>query len=161
MTRRLDAVVPPALHAVLGGGDDGETLPEGFTLQLLTVRDDGWPHAAMLSAGEVIVVDDRRLRIAVWPGSTSAANLAVRPEATLAFVVAPTAYLLRVTATGLDDVETPLGGRLAAFEAAVDAAAADEAPYAVLEDGIRYRLPDSEATLARWAQTRSALREAP
>jgi hypothetical protein len=158
MTRALDPVVPDALRAVLESDDLAGS--EGFTLQLLSVRADGWPHAALLSAGEVVVVDDDRLRLAIWPGSTTAANLAARPQATLAAVLAPTSYLVRVRLAPLGALETPLGGRLAAFEATVEAAAADEAPYAVLEGGVSFRLTAPESTLPRWAQTRSALQEA-
>ena len=158
MTRPVEPVVPPALSAVLEDDDIAET--EGFTLQLLTVRDDGWPHAALLSVGELVVVDDRRLRLAIWPGSTSAANLAARPYATLAAVLAPTSYLLRVSVEPLAPLETERGGRLAAFEATVEAAAADEAPYAVLESGIRFHLSAPDETLPRWAETRRALRKA-
>lgn len=158
MTRAVEPAVPPALRAILDADD--LVASEGFTLQLLTVRDDGWPHAALLSVGEVIAVDEHRLRLAVWPSSTSAANLAARAQATLAAVLAPTSYLLRVSAAPLAPLETELGGRLAAFEATVDAVAADEAPYAVLEAGIRFRLSAPDATLPRWAETRRALREA-
>jgi hypothetical protein len=158
VTRALEAVVPPALRAVLD--DDDLARHEGFTLQLMTVRDDGWPHVALLSVGEVVALDARLLRLAIWPGSTSATNLAARGRATLAAVLAPTSYLVRVSARPLGTLETPVGGRLAAFEVVVEESAADEAPYAQLEAGVRYRLNDPQATLPRWHATRVALREA-
>jgi hypothetical protein len=158
VTRGLEPVVPPSLRAILD--DEDLARHEGFTLQLMTLRDDGWPHLALLSVGEVVVLDERRLRLAIWPASTSAANLAARGRATLAAVVAPASYLVRVSARPLGMIGTSPGGRLAAFEATVEQAAADEAPYAELEAGVRYRLTSPEATLPRWTNTRQALREA-
>jgi hypothetical protein len=158
VTRPADPVVPAPLRAVLD--DDDLAAGQGFTMLLMTVRDDDWPHLAMLSVGEVIALDERRLRLAVWPDSTSASNLAARLRMTLAAVLAPASYLVRASVRPLGDLRTPLSGRLAAFEATVEEVAVDEAPYAVLEAGIRYRLTDVEATLRRWAELRSALREA-
>jgi hypothetical protein len=129
----------------------------GFTLLLLTARDDGWPHLTMLSVGEVIIVTERRLRLAIWPASTAASNLVARQRATLAAVVTPTAWLLRVSVRPLQPIETPLGGRRAAFDADVVEAAADEAPYAVLDSGVHFRLNDETETLPRWAEVRRAL----
>ena len=40
----------------------------------------------------------------------------------------------------------------------MEGASADEAPYAVLESGVRFRLKDPPAVLARWAELREALR---
>jgi hypothetical protein len=158
LTRALEPIVPASLRAVLD--DEDLARREGFTLQLMTVRDDGWPHLALLSVGEVVVVDARRLRLAIWPGSTSAANLAARGQATLAAVLAPVSYLVRVSVGPPGTIETRLGGRLAAFDAAVQEVAADEAPYAELESGVRHRLTNPQATLPRWMETRQALREA-
>jgi hypothetical protein len=114
----------------------------------------------MVSVGEVVVVDDMTLRVAVWPGSTSAANIAATDRVTVAAVIPPTSYLVRVQTRPLGLLETELAGRVAAFEATVVAAAADEAPYAVLESGVRYRLRDPESVLRRWGEVRRALREA-
>lgn len=158
MTRPIPPIIPDALRAVL----DSEDLAAGvgITLLLLTCRDDGWPHLGMLSVGEVIVVDEWRVRLAVWPASATASNLVARPRGTLVAVLPPTVWLLRVSVRPLPSVDTSLGGRLAAFEAEIAEAAADEAPYAVLEAGVRFRLKDERATLSRWAEVRRALAEA-
>jgi hypothetical protein len=57
----------------------------------------------------------------------------------------------------LDDISTPLAGTLACFHAQVAAARSDEAPYAVIESGIRFRLRDEAAVVARWREQRAAL----
>lgn len=155
MTRAIEASVPQALRDALAG----EPTDDGFTVLLLTGREDGWPHLSMLSAGEVVVLDEQRLRLAVWPASTAAGRLAADGRATLAAVLAPASYLVRVDARSLGEIATPLAGRLAAFEATVRSASVDEAPYAVIETGVRFRLKDPDATLPRWAEVRRALRE--
>ncbi|MBS1878954.1 MAG: pyridoxamine 5'-phosphate oxidase family protein [Actinobacteria bacterium] len=153
MSRALAPAVPPALAAVLAR-DPAES--EGFTLLLLSVA-DGWPHQAMISVGEVVALDERRLALALWPTSTSAGAVAASGRATLTAVVGPTSYALRLRMRRLADLETPLGGTLACFEAEVSAASADQAPYAELESGVRFRLLDREQVLARWRQVRQAL----
>ena len=157
MSRPLDPVVPPALRERLDSDDLAAS--EGFTMLLVTVTGDGWPHLAMLSVGEVVASGDQSLRLALWPGSTATHNLTPSGQATLAAVVDGTSYSVRLAVARTGEVETPLAGQLARFEARVKAASADEAPYAVLESGVRFRLKDSDATLARWAELREALRE--
>jgi hypothetical protein len=151
MSRPLDAVVPAPLRALLDA-DPGDAAVDGFTLLLLTTRADGWPHQAMLSVGEVAAAAEDRLTLAVWPGATSTANLRERGRATLTAVVDGVAYALFLAVEAAGEV-----GRLARFEARVEAATADEAPYARLESGIRFALNEREETIARWRATREAL----
>ena len=157
MSRQLDPVVPPALRELLDSDDLAAA--EGFTMLLVSVTPDGWPHMAMVSVGEVVVVSDDSLRLALWPGSTATQNLTPDGRATLAAVVDGTSYSVRLAVSRAGEVETPLAGRLARFEARVEGASADEAPYAVLESGVRFRLKDSPSVLARWAELRQALRD--
>ena len=157
MSRQLDPLVPPVLHELL----DSEDLPaaEGFTMLLVTVTGEGWPHVAMVSVGEVVAGSDDSLRLALWPGSTAARNLTPSGRAALAAVLDGTSYSLRLAVTRAGEVETPLAGQLARFDARVEGVSADEAPYAVLESGVRFRLKDPPAVLARWAELREALRD--
>lgn len=69
---------------------DGEQLQEkvGPAYVLVTTDDDGTPRPCMLSAGEVLAVDDRHIRVALWPGTTTSKNLA-RGGRTLFCFVAP------------------------------------------------------------------------
>lgn len=154
MSVEHEPAVPASLAAALA--PDGP-LPEGLTLLLLTVRADGWPHVAMLSAGEVVAVGERRLALALWPGSSAAENLAERPRATLAAVVDEASWALRIEAREAGAIETPLAGRLRGFAADVVATTSDRAPYAVLESGVTFRLKDGAGVRARWAEVRAAL----
>ncbi len=157
MSRQLEPVVPAALRELLDSDDLAAA--EGFTLLLVSVTADGWPHMAMVSVGEVVVAGDDSLRLALWPGSTATRNLTPSGNATLAAVADGTSYSLRLAVTRAGEVETPLAGQLARFEARVEGASADEAPYAVLESGVQFRLKDPPSVLARWAELRQALRD--
>jgi hypothetical protein len=157
VSRRLEPLVPPALGELLASDDLAAA--EGFTMLLLTSTSDGWPHMAMVSVGEVVATGDDTLRLALWPGSTATGNLTPSGNALLAAVVENTSYSVRLAVRRAGEVDTPLAGQLARFEARVDAASADEAPYAVLESGVRFRLNDPPSVLARWAELREALRD--
>jgi hypothetical protein len=157
MSRALEPVVPPALRQALDADPRGDG--SDLTVLVLVVREDGWPHLAMVSAGELVALDGRRLRLALWPGSTAAARLAAGGPVTLSAVVDGTSYALRGSVRRRGEVETPRSGRLACFDIAVEAVTADEAPYAVLESGVRFRLKDPSDTLARWSELRAAVQD--
>jgi hypothetical protein len=154
----LDPVVPGPLGELLESDDLAAA--EGFTMLLVTTTEDGWPHMAMVSVGEVVPAGGPdALRLALWPGSTATRNLTPSGRGMLAAVVDGTSYALRLALERAGEVETPLAGKLARFDARVEGASADEAPYAVLESGVRFRLKDPAETQARWAELRAALRE--
>jgi len=46
-------------------------------IRLSTVGEDGWPHAAQLSIGEILSVSHTELLVAIWPVS----NTAKKPQA--------------------------------------------------------------------------------
>jgi len=155
LSRPLDLPISPALaRAVDADPDPGE----GFTILLLSATDDGWPHAAMISTGEIVTTGEASALLALWPDSTATANLSSAQRASLLAIVDGTSYSVRLSVRRLPDLSTPLAGTLACFEGLVEAARADEAPYAVLESGVRFRLRDTAGTLARWNETRAALR---
>jgi hypothetical protein len=149
----LEPVVPDVLRRKL---DSDPLAEDGFTVLVLSDA-AGWPHLAMISPGEIVCADERMLRLALWPSSTACANLVARGRATLCAVLDGVGYSLRVATRRLEDIRTPLAGTLACFQAQVEAVAADEAPYAVLESGVRFRLVDPPATLERWREVRAVL----
>jgi len=156
VSRPLDPLVPAPLRALLDA-DPADPAVDGLTLLLLTTRADGWPHQAMLSVGEVACPAPDRLSLAVWPQSSSTRNLRERGRATLTAVVGGVSYLLRLEVEEGGELRTPLAGTLARFGARVVAVVADEAPYARLEDGVRFTLNDRDATLPRWREVKEAL----
>jgi len=156
MARSIGSRIPLSVLALLSG----EALEQriGLTFLLLSATADGWPHLAMLSVGEVVAPDDGHLRLALWPASTAAGNLARDGRATLSLVHEGAGYSVRLGMSRGPDLVTPLGGTLARFEAEVQDVLEDVAPYAVLETGVHYRLKDPDAVLVRWRETVAALK---
>lgn len=153
MSYELEPVVPESVRRAL---DEAPATYDGFTVLVLSSAGE-WPHLAMVSRGELICADDRRLVLALWPTSTACANLSRTGRATLCAVVDGVAYSLRVSCRRLADIRTPMAGTLACFGLVVDSTFGDQAPYAELESGVRFRLLDEEATLARWNEVRAEL----
>lgn len=155
MSRTLDAF-PPALLSLL----DGEHLEGkiGETLLLLTVTEEGFPHTALLSVGEVYAPTPGELRLALWRTSRSTANLARTGRATLVAFVPPAAYYVELEATARPDIAMP-EGTFARFTARPRTILEDVVGYAELQSGVRFRLPKEEKVLARWRAQVRALRE--
>ncbi len=47
----------------------------GLAYLLVTADDDGSPRPCMLSVGEILAVDEQHLRLAIWQGTRTSANL--------------------------------------------------------------------------------------
>lgn len=148
---------PPGLLGLLNGRNLEDKV--GVTPMLVTVDGDGWPHVALLSAGEVLLEQPDGARLALWPDSTTSANLVARRLGMLALAFDGTWWLarLQVDATGLlEDLQEPrLGvrGRMVHLRA-------DTVPYATLTASLSFELQDPEGTVFRWRQTIASLREA-
>jgi hypothetical protein len=155
MSSALEPVVPTSLREVLEGDDLGASL--GFTFLFLTVGDEGWPHVAMLSAGELVVRGERTLGVALWSASSAARNASRTRQATLHAVADATSFTLSLRLDQLADLAVEGATALSCFGASVERATADRAPYAELETGVRFRLHDETSTLRRWERTRDAL----
>jgi hypothetical protein len=151
MPRSLGSALPADLAAAL----DGRRLAErvGDTYLLITTSDAGWPHVAMLSAGEVLAVSRSALRLALWPQSRSTANLRRSGQALLMAIVPPATYYVRLRSTPLADLP-----RLAAFEAAIEAVEEDIVDYARVTETIRFELANPSEALTHWSATIEALR---
>jgi hypothetical protein len=151
MPRGLGSALPADLAAAL----DGRRLAErvGDTYLLVTTSDAGWPHVAMLSAGEVLATGESALRLALWPRSRSTANLRRSAQALLMAVVPPATYYVRLRARPLGDLP-----RLAAFEAAIEAVEEDIVDYARVTEAIRFELANPDEALMHWSATIEALR---
>ena len=97
---------------------DGEDLlAKTQALRLSTVDADGWPHAALLRAGDILVLPGGRIRFAIFPQSGMATNLAHDGRITMSLSLNGGMCELRMRARRLqqDTPEVPL----ACFEADV------------------------------------------
>ncbi len=155
MTRELSETLPDELLTRLDGSD--LAVREGDTYLLVTTAEEGWPHIAMLSAGEVLAVSPSELRLALWPRSSTTANLRAGGRALLAYFAPGSAYYVQLEAepykagAGVTD-------SLARFSARVTRALVDRVDYAEITSGIRFRLRDPAQVLQRWEQAISTLR---
>jgi hypothetical protein len=155
VSRSAGDALPETVQRRLSGDDPAGAVD--VTVLLLTVDPEGWPRVAMLSAGEVLATGSRTLRLALWPESTTTANLTRTGRATLALVEGGAGWYFLCSARRRADLSLP-GRCLASFELRVEEALEDVVPYAQLTGGISFRLAEPERTLAAWAETLTALR---
>jgi hypothetical protein len=157
MSRPLDPLLPEALLARLlppGAADHADRV-----VVLATVDPFGWPHPALLTYGELLVLDAGRLRLAAGAGSRSARHLRETGRATLVFADGDLCLYVKAEALALPPAPPAPG--LARFELAVrevleDRAAGEEAG-AGLAGALRARWPDAGAAAARRARLAALL----
>ncbi len=163
MARAIGSMLPAPLLERLRATDLAGRV--GIAVVIVTVDDAGWPHPAMLSYGELLAVDARRIRLATHGASSTAENLRRRGRVTLCFVEAGMAYYVKAAAAELPRRSVKGLSDLARFEATVetvlmDAARADSEPGATLVDGVRFSpgrpLP---AVLLDWHAVLDGLKE--
>ncbi len=156
MARPIGNQVPETILPLVSG----ENLEDhvGLTILALLNTVDDWPHLAMVSVGEVVVVGPREIRLALWPQSTATASLTQSRRVTLALVWEGAAYYLRCSAERLGDMHPSGFHRVAAFRLRVEEAQQDVAPYAELTSGVTFRLKNPDDVLPRWRATVDALR---
>lgn len=155
MTKQLLGELPSPLGQLLDGQDlEGK---EGETFIVLTISENGWPHVALLSVGEVLAQSTRELRLALWPKSETTANLRRTGIATLAAFWEGTAYYVELAIRPLPR-DDRMPGSQASFAADVQRVLADTVGYAELTSGVRFRLKSKDEVMRHWHQTIQSLR---
>jgi hypothetical protein len=147
--------VPAALAQYLDGAD---LLKKTQALRLSTIDAAGWPHAALLSAGDMVVMPSGRIRFVLFPQSATTANLTRDGRLTLTLSLDGGMCEVRLHARRL--AHAPPEVPLAFFEAEVEAVRTHVAPYAEVTQGITFALHESQAVLPRWKRQIAALRAA-
>ena len=140
MSRALGNTLPDVLHDLLGGHDLAARIGQAI---LITTSDrEGWPHPALASYGEVVAVDRRRLRLALYRTSGTSGNLRGNGKLTLCLIGPGMAYYVKTSAREQQD---PMDGfaDLARFEATVNIVLVDQAredlePGARLTSGLTF-----------------------
>jgi hypothetical protein len=135
----------------------------GAAILIATPDEEGWPHPAMLSYGDVVAVDACRIRLAIHPASRTAANLRRRGQLTLCCVEAGLVYYVKAAVQVEED---PMAGmpHLARFAATVRTVLADEPrpdseAGAVVTEGIRFAVGrPAGAVLRDWETVVQRLR---
>ncbi len=158
MPRSIGKALPINLMDLLAGHDLARR--EGLTLLLVTTALDGWPHIAMLSAGEVLATGPSEVRLALWPSSSTTANLAHSGRSLLMIVAGNASYYVRLAARRGGDLSLSHGPR-AFFVATVEDVLEDVVGYAEITSGIAFRLKEPAAVIAAWTEAVAAMRSAP
>ena len=155
MPRSVGAELPVALRPLFDGRALGSKVGETFLL--LTTAEDGWPHMAMLSVGELLARSPTKLEAALWLHSTATRNLERAGRGLLAIVADGAGYYVRLTAQRQGDLDLGEDGRLARFELDVEDVQEDRVDYARLTSSVRFELPDPASVVQRWERTIGAL----
>ena len=155
MSKPLGERLPAEVRRALDGRDlEGKIGPAYL---LVSTDEDGTPRPCMLSAGEVLALDEGRIRVALWAGSRTSGNLR-RGAPTLFYYLAPGA------AVYVKGLPRPLGeprGGLERFEISVGVVERDEHEGMPLSQGPAFRLdgPEPASILEWWRRQIESLRE--
>ena len=143
------------------GAFDGSDLDHkvGPAHLLVTTDPDGTPRPCMLSAGEILAPDDRRFRLALWPGTRTGKNLARGGAVVLCYIVPGTVLYVRGTSRRLGG---PIRRGMEGFEVEVDEVAADAHPGLPVTEGLLFGVEgmSRDRLLERWQAQIASLREA-
>jgi hypothetical protein len=136
--------------------DGTELLTKTQAVRLSTVDADGWPHAALLSAGDMVVMPSGRIRFALFPQSTVTSDL--EREGRLAMTLSLDGGMCELRLRSRRLAHSNPNMPLAFFEAEVETVRKHVAPYASVTSGVTFALHDPQAVLPRWQRQIAALR---
>src|ERR1700676_5344974 len=145
--------MPDEIRDFLNGDDLGRKLSQAVRISISTVSEDGWPHAAMLSAGEMLALDAFEVAMLLYDGSNTSRNLARDGRLTLTLPPARGLCELRLRATA-----NKQEGRRRCFTALVEDVRQHQSRYADVVSGVPFRLHDPTSVLARWSRQIETLR---
>jgi len=161
MSRAIGSRLPVPLRERLRGDDLAARV--GIAVLILTTDGAGWPHPAMVSYGELVARDSRRVRLAVHRTSGTAENLRRRGRITFCFVEPGMTYYVKA-AVGIPEESVRGFPDLVRFEATVETVLADEAradfePGVAVVDGVRFSIGRPAAAVLRdWRRVVDSLR---
>ena len=154
-----DAAITSALPPLFADYLDGTNLlAKTQAVRLSTVDAQGWPHAALLSAGDVLAMPSGRIRFVLFPQATTTANLTRDNRVTMTLSLDGGMSEVRMRCHRLAQVSPDVP--LACFEAELVEVRAHKAPYATVSGGITFALHEPQSVLARWQRQIDAMRQA-
>lgn len=121
-------------------------------MMLLTISEEGWPHTAMISVGEIVAVSRTELRIGLWPNTSTTANVIRTHKATLVLFWKGKAQYIRLSIVGLKELPNAQHQRERFYAKIVDARE-DMAKYAEITSGIKIQLKNPKEVVGRWSET--------
>jgi hypothetical protein len=136
--------------------DGNDLLAKTQALRISTVDAEGWPHASLLSAGDMLALPSGRVRLVVFPQSMTTANLIRDGRATVTLSLDGGMYELRMTCRRLTRASSDIP--LAFFEAEIVEVRIHKAPYAAISGGITFALHEPQSVLPRWQKQIAAMK---
>ena len=163
MSRLVGRELPPQVLEQLSGRDLRSRF--GRVILAVTVDAAGFPHPALLSFGEVVALDARRLGLATYANSTTTNNMRRNGRLTLLLVEAEGTYYIQGTVRerpgGLDGLPDLAHLEMRVEQVLEDAARSDIEGEALIASGIRFGAGAGEAALLKqWEAVVAALRGA-
>lgn len=133
---------------------NGEHLEEKQheAIMLETVSDDGWPHTAMISVGEIVAINSNHFRIALWPNTKTTLNINRSGKAMAVLFYKGKACYLSLALSPLPQLPNPKYD-LIRFEATLTQIKEDAAKYAEITSGVQIKLKDRISVIKRWEET--------
>jgi hypothetical protein len=150
-SRMATSVMPAEILDFLNG--DGLDRKLSQAIRISTVSEDGWPHAAMLSAGEMLALDASEVAMLLYEGSNTSRNLARDGRLTVTLPRDRGLCEMRLRAAAKKQE-----GRHRFFTASVEDVRQHRSRYAEVVSGVTFRLHDPTAVLARWSRQIEMLR---
>ncbi|MGH7155790.1 MAG: pyridoxamine 5'-phosphate oxidase family protein [Acetobacteraceae bacterium] len=154
-----DTTSTTALPAQVADYLDGTNLlAKTQALRISTVDAEGWPHASLLSAGDMLAMPSGRIRFVVFAQSATTSNLMrdSRLSITLALDGGMCELRLRCHHLSHSSPDAPL----ALFEAELAEVRNHKAPYATVSGGVTFVLHEPQSVLQRWQKQIAAMRQA-
>lgn len=126
---------------------------------LVTADEDSVPRPCMLSAGEILVPDDRSIRVALWPESRTTKNLARGGTALFCYVAPGSVLYVRAASRALTSSEET---RMRHFELLVESVESDIHKGMPVTEGLTFAVEsmDPATVVASWEQQLGGLRDA-
>jgi hypothetical protein len=148
-------VLPSAIAKYI----DGTDLPtKTQAVRLSTVDPQGWPHASLLSVGDMLAMPSGRIRFVMFAQSTTTANLMRDARVTMALSLEGGICELRMKCRPLTPPSSD--SPLAFFEAELVEVRMHQAPYAAVTGGVTFKLHEPQSVLKRWQTQIDAMRRA-
>ena len=157
MSKLIGDTLPDDLVRELDGADLADKVGPAYLL--LTSDEDGTPRPCMLSAGETLALDGKRLRFALWRGSRTGANLARGGRALFCHVAPGTVVYVRGPVRALDAGPEL---NLDCFELAVESVESDDHAGMPVTSGIEFAIErdDPAVVVDAWERQLAGLRAA-
>jgi hypothetical protein len=138
--------------------DGNDLLTKTQAMRLSTVDAEGWPHASLLSAGDMLALPSGRIRFVVFPQSTTTANMMRDGRVTVTLSLDGGMCELRMTCRRLAHGSSDIP--LAFFEGELIKVRVHKAPYAAVSGGVTFTLHEPQSVLPRWQKQIAAMKAA-